>query len=91
MTKKELVEKVSGKTELSVEKVSAVINAAFSAITAELCKDHKVQLIGFGTFEVKTRAGRKGRNPRTGEEIELPPSRLPYFKAGKALKEAVNE
>ena len=65
------------------------VDAAVDAISAELVEGGKVQLVGFGSFETKTRNARVGRNPRTKEEIEIPASRVPAFKAGKALKEAV--
>ena len=90
MTKSELIAKVSGKTELSAETVTAVLNAAISAIAKELFKGNSVQIIGFGTFATTVKAARKGRNPRTGEEIIIPPHKSPVFRASKALKEACN-
>lgn len=65
------------------------MDALFETITATLAKDEKIQLVGFGTFEVRDRAARTGRNPQTGEEIQIAASKVPAFKAGKELKEAV--
>ncbi|MBK0347666.1 HU family DNA-binding protein [Aerococcaceae bacterium zg-ZJ1578] len=87
--KAELVEKVVAKTNLTKKDVTATVEALFEAIQEELSAGEKVQLIGFGTFEVRERAARKGRNPQTGEEIEIAASKVPGFKAGKALKDAV--
>lgn len=87
--KVELVQKVVEKTNLTKKDVTATVEALFEAIQEELAAGEKVQLIGFGTFEVRERAARKGRNPQTGEEIEIAASKVPGFKAGKALKDAV--
>ncbi|MBR7073934.1 MAG: HU family DNA-binding protein [Oscillospiraceae bacterium] len=89
MNKAELVAAVAEKTGLSKKDSEKAVNAAFDAISAELVEGGKVQLVGFGSFETKTRNARVGRNPRTKEEIEIPASRVPAFKAGKALKDAV--
>jgi DNA-binding protein HU-beta len=89
MNKAELVAAVAEKSGLSKKDSEKAVNAAFEAISAELTKGGKVQLVGFGSFETKTRNARIGRNPRTKEEIEIPASRVPAFKAGKALKDAV--
>ena len=89
MNKAELVAAVAEKSGLSKKDSEKAVNAAFEAISAELTKGGKVQLVGFGSFETKTRNARVGRNPRTKEEIEIPASRVPAFKAGKALKDAV--
>ena len=89
MNKAELVAAVAEKTALSKKDSEKAVNAAFDAISAELVEGGKVQLVGFGSFETKTRNARVGRNPRTKEEIEIPASRVPAFKAGKALKDAV--
>ena len=89
MNKAELVAAVAEKTGLSKKDSEKAVNAAFDAISAELVEGGKFQLVGFGSFETKTRNARVGRNPRTKEEIEIPASRVPAFKAGKALKEAV--
>ena len=89
MNKAELVAAVAEKTGLSKKDSEKAVNAAFDAISAKLVEGGKVQLVGFGSFETKTRNARVGRNPRTKEEIEIPASRVPAFKAGKALKDAV--
>ena len=89
MNKAELVAAVAEKTALSKKDSEKAVNAAFEAITAALVNGDKVQLVGFGSFETKERSARIGRNPRTKEEIEIPASRVPTFKAGKALKDAV--
>ena len=89
MNKAELVAAVAEKSGLSKKDSEKAVNAAFDAISAELVKGGKVQLVGFGSFETKERSARVGRNPRTKEEIEIPASRVPLFKAGKALKDAV--
>ena len=89
MNKTELVAAVAEKAALSKKDSEKAVNAAFEAITAALVAGDKVQLVGFGSFETKERSARIGRNPRTKEEIEIPASRVPAFKAGKALKDAV--
>ena len=89
MNKAELVAAVAEKTALSKKDSEKAVNAAFEAITAALVAGEKVQLVGVGGFEVKERSARVGRNPMTKEEIEIPASRVPAFKAGKALKDAV--
>ena len=89
MNKGELVAAVAEKTALSKKDSEKAVNAAFEAITAALVGGDKVQLVGFGAFEVKERNARVGRNPKTKEEIQIPASRVPVFKAGKALKDVV--
>ena len=89
MNKAELVAAVAEKAGLSKKDSEKAVNAAFDTISAELAAGGKVQLVGFGSFETKTRNARVGRNPRTKEEIEIPASRVPAFKAGKALKDTV--
>ena len=89
MNKTELINAVSEKADLSKKDAEAAITAVVDAITEALTQGEKVQLVGFGSFEVKTRAARVGRNPRTGEEIPIDAAKLPVFKAGKALKDAV--
>ena len=89
MNKEELVAAVAEKTALSKKDSEKAVNAAFEAITAALVGGDKVQLVGFGAFEVKERNARVGRNPKTKEEIQIPASRVPVFKAGKALKDVV--
>jgi DNA-binding protein HU-beta len=90
MTKAELVATVADKSGLDRKSADKAVVAVFDSIKKALIEGDKVQIIGFGTFENRTRSARKGRNPRTGEEIEIGPSKLPSFKAGKGLKEAVN-
>ena len=89
MNKTELIAAVAEKADLSKKDAEAAITAAVEAITGALIEGEKVQLVGFGSFAVKTRAARVGRNPKTGEEIPISEARLPVFKAGKALKDAV--
>ena len=89
MNKAELVAAVAEKTALSKKDSEKAVNAAVEVISATLAEGGKVQLVGFGSFETKERNARVGRNPRTKEEIEIPASRVPAFKAGKALKDAV--
>ena len=89
MTKAELVALVATKAELSKKDSEKAVNAVVEAITEALVKGEKVQLVGFGTFEVKERNERKGINPRTKEEITIAATKAPVFKAGKALKDAV--
>lgn len=89
MNKAELINAVAEKAGLSKKDSEAAINAAIDVITAALADGDKVQLVGFGAFEVKARAARIGRNPKTKESIEIPASKVPVFKAGKALKDAV--
>ncbi|ANE47978.1 DNA-binding protein [Paenibacillus swuensis] len=90
MNKSELVAKVSETTELSKKDVTKAVDAVFEAISEALQGGDKVQLVGFGNFEVRERSARKGRNPQTGEEIEIPASKVPAFKPGKALKDGIN-
>lgn len=87
--KAELVERVAKKTQLTKKDVSATVDALFETIQEALQAGEKVQVIGFGNFEVRERAARKGRNPQSGEEIQIAASKVPAFKAGKALKDAV--
>ena len=89
MNKAELISAVAEKAGLSKKDTEIVINATLDAIAASLQEGDKVQLVGFGSFEVKKRAERVGRNPKTKEAIQIPASKVPVFKAGKALKDAV--
>ena len=91
MNKAELVSAVAEKTGMSKKDSEKAVNAAFDTITEALAAGDKVQLVGFGAFEVKERGARIGRNPKTKEEIENPASRVASFKVGKALKEAVTK
>ena len=89
MNKTELIASVAAKTGLTKKDAERVINATVDTITESLVKGDKVQVSGFGIFEVKAREARVGRNPRTKEAIQIPATRLPVFKAAKALKETV--
>jgi len=91
MTKAELISVVAQKTQLSKKESDKAVAAVLEAITETLAAGEKVSLVGFGTFEVKERAAREGINPRTKEKIQIPSSKLPVFKAGKALKEEVSK
>ncbi|WP_346353667.1 HU family DNA-binding protein [Azotosporobacter soli] len=91
MNKTELVASVAEKAGLTKKDAEKAVNAFFASVEEALAKSDKVQLIGFGTFEVKAREERKGRNPQTGAEIVIPASKNPVFKAGKGLKDAVNK
>jgi len=89
MNKAELIAAVAEKAGFSKKDTEKVINATFTAITDELVAGEKVSLVGFGSFDVKSRGERIGRNPKTKEESKIPASRVPQFKTGKALKEIV--
>jgi DNA-binding protein HU-beta len=89
MTKADLIEKVASSTGLSKADSGRALDAALDAVTKSLKKNQKITLVGFGTFSVTKRKARKGRNPRTGEEIKIAASKSPKFTAGKALKDAV--
>ena len=99
MTKTELVDKISAKTGLTKKDTKETVDAFTEVVTEALQEEatksederDKVQLIGFGSFEVRDRSARKGRNPQTGEEIEIPARKVPAFKAGKSLKESVDQ
>lgn len=90
MNKTDLVNVVASETQISKKEVEAVVSATLGAITSALKAGDKVQLIGFGTFEVKETAAREGRNPATGEAIQIAASKKPAFSASKVLKEEVN-
>ena len=89
MNKVELVQSVAEKTGLTKKDSEKAVIAVFDSIQAALKDGDKVQLVGFGTFETRSRGARTGRNPRSGATIEIPASKVPAFKAGKALKDAV--
>lgn len=91
MNKADLVAAVAEKAEVSKKDAEKAVNAVFASIEEALARSEKVQLVGFGTFEVKDRAERTGRNPQTKEAIVIPASKVPGFKAGKALKDAVQQ
>ena len=90
MNKAELVAKISEIANLTKKDSEAAVGAFITAVTEELKSGGKVQLVGFGTFETRKREARTGRDPRTGNPIKIPASTVPAFKAGKALKDAVN-
>ncbi|MBE5939183.1 MAG: HU family DNA-binding protein [Lachnospiraceae bacterium] len=91
MNKTELVAAIAAKTELSKKDSEKALKAFIDVVTEELKKGDKVQLVGFGTFEVAERAAREGRNPQTGKSMKIAASKAPKFKAGKALKETINK
>ena len=91
MNKSDLIAAMAAKTGSTKKDAEATLNAFVDVVTEELKKGEKIQLVGFGTFEVSERAAREGRNPQTKEEIKIPASKAPVFKAGKALKDLVNK
>ena len=91
MNKAELVAAIAAKTELSKKDSEKALKAFIDVVSEELKKGEKVQLVGFGTFEVAKRAAREGRNPQTGKAMKIAASKAPKFKAGKALKDEVNK
>jgi len=90
LNKAELIGSVAEKARMPKKDAEKAVNAVFASIEEALAKGDKVQLVGFGTFEVRERAARTGRNPQTGEEIQIAATRVPAFRAGKALKDSVN-
>lgn len=90
MNKSELIDRIAEKADLSKADAGRAIDAAIEAITAALASGEQVALVGFGTFLVKERAERTGRNPQTGKEITIAAAKAPAFKAGKSLKDALN-
>jgi len=90
MNKAELIDAIAGSADLSKASAGRALDATIETITKALKKGDTVTLVGFGTFSVRKRAARTGRNPRTGEEIKIKASKVPGFKAGKALKDAIN-
>ena len=89
MTKEELVQRMAKEADITKTKASQALHAFVDGVTSSLKKGKKVSFVGFGTFSVGKRKARVGRNPRTGSEIKIPAARVPKFKAGKALKDAV--
>ncbi|WDL99667.1 HU family DNA-binding protein [Alicyclobacillus sp. ALC3] len=89
VNKTELVQAVSERAELSKKEASAAVDAVFDVISEALGNGEKVQLVGFGNFEIRERAARSGRNPQTGETIEIAASKIPAFRAGKTLREGI--
>lgn len=90
MNKTELINAIAGKSGLNKKNSEAALNAFISSVEETLKAGEKVVLVGFGTFEVRSRAARKGRNPQTKQEITIPESKAPVFKAGKGLKDIIN-
>jgi nucleoid DNA-binding protein len=90
VNKSELIDAVAAAADISKAKAAQAVDGVTSAVTKALSKGDQVTLVGFGTFSVRERAARTGRNPRTGEEIKIAAAKIPAFKAGKALKDAVN-
>lgn len=91
MNKNELITAVSKEIGMTKKDVAAVTEAVLDKLTEAMSNGEKVQLVGFGTFEAKERAGRIGKNPRTGEDVKIDACKVPSFKAGKVLKESVNK
>lgn len=90
MTKADLIESIAEKLDITKKEAEGVVNTVFRSIAKAIEMGKKVELRGFGCFKVKTQRARRGRNPRTGEEINIPSKRVPFFKPGKEMKEAVN-
>ena len=90
MNKTELIAEIAERAEISKKDAEKALKAFTDVVAEELKKDGKVQLVGFGTFEVSKRAAREGRNPQTGKTMSIPASKAPKFKAGKALKDSIN-
>ena len=90
MNKTELISEVAQNANITKKDADKIVNAFFTTVETALKAGDKVQLVGFGTFEVRERQARKGRNPQTGQEISIPATKVPAFKAGKALKDAVD-
>jgi integration host factor subunit beta len=90
MTKAELVEEVARVSELTKKHSEVIVNTVFDSIIEALRKDEKIELRGFGSFRIRQRRSRQGRNPKTGDKVDVPAKRIPYFKPGKELKELIN-
>jgi integration host factor subunit beta len=90
MTKAELVEEVSRVSELTKKHSEVIVNTVFQSIVDALHKSEKIELRGFGSFRIRQRRSRQGRNPKTGQKVDVPAKRIPYFKPGKELKELIN-
>jgi len=89
LTKTELIDRVAAKSGLTKKDAGKAVDALFEAVTEALAGGERVQIVGFGTFEVRERAARRGRNPQTGADIQIAARKIPAFKAGKALKDSV--
>ena len=90
MTKAELVEEVARVSDLTKKHSEIIVNTVFDSIIEALQKDEKIELRGFGSFRIRQRRSRQGRNPKTGDKVDVPAKRIPYFKPGKELKELIN-
>lgn len=90
LTKAELVEEVARATQLTKKQAEEIVNTVFRTIVDSLRSGRKIELRGFGSFRIRNRGARIGRNPKTGEKVDVPPKRIPYFKPGKELKEKLN-
>jgi integration host factor subunit beta len=90
MTKAELVEEVARVSDLTKKHSESIVNTVFDSIIDALQKDEKIELRGFGSFRIRQRRSRQGRNPKTGDKVDVPAKRIPYFKPGKELKELIN-
>ena len=90
MTKADLVEEVARVSELTKKHAEIIVNTVFDSIVDALRKDEKIELRGFGSFRIRQRRSRQGRNPKTGDKVDVPAKRIPYFKPGKELKELIN-
>ncbi len=90
MTKAELVEEVAQTTQLTKKDAELIVNTVFESIVQSLKEGKKIELRGFGSFRIRHRGARVGRNPKTGDRVDVPPKRIPYFKPGKDLKELLN-
>ncbi len=90
MTKAQLVEQVARSTQLTKKHAELIVNTVFDSIVDSLKEGEKIELRGFGSFRIRHRGARIGRNPKTGERVDVPPKRIPYFKPGKDLKELLN-
>lgn len=91
MTKAELVEEVARSTELTKKHAEIIVNTVFESIVDSLKAGEKIELRGFGSFRIRQRGARMGRNPKTGDQVEVPAKRIPYFKPGKDLREMLND
>jgi integration host factor subunit beta len=91
MTKAELVEKVADKIQLTKKQTETIVNILLNSITEALSEGDKVELRGFGSFRIRKRNPREGRNPKTGDTVQIPAKRVPFFKAGKELREMVDD
>lgn len=91
ISKKQLVDQIAAKTDATKTDINTILNAYIDVVKSNVAEGNKVQLVGFGAFELRHRAARKGRNPQTGKEIEIAASNVPAFKPGKSFKDEVNK